>query len=484
MTRERSLRLWRRWAFALTASSCAAMLSLAACDDGSTPGASSGKLELSLVGQSAEGTSYRLRNAVIMVQGPDQTLFFDTEQAPKLSALSASVVPGTYSIFLQEGWQLQRADDGKMVPASLLSANPDSFSVAAGEATLHAMRFLVGSEMVATDVGSFDIVLDVEEADSEFCSADAECASGEVCCITGFLGSCQRLEDGARCPLPDLTVSADAAQSSLVINTEEFPPDSCAIAEGCVDGAGQRRLLRFSTVTPNIGDADFILGDPASVPGFVFAECHSHFHFEGYARYELLDASGVIVAVGHKQAFCLLDSVPVGLPGAPSEGRFHCGFQGLTRGWADIYDSGLDCQWVDITDVADGSYLLRISINPDRIIEESDYDNNTIEVPVEISDALEAGPAQAWSIAPGFEGAACTPGELVALGCGCDCAGDPMLQICSGSAGCSEKEALALVDDTCGLCPTLEFTCPAGGTYSAMLRSFDGLPMTCDVQRN
>jgi len=451
-----------------------------------------GQVAVNLVGQGSSGAQFRLRDAIVVVQGPDQTLFFDSESDPDATSFSASVSAGSYSSFLQEGWRLERVDNGKVVlNATLLSPNPNFFDVNAGQLTRVPLQFRVGPEVVVTDPGTLEITLEVieEGGESALCASDAECSKGQVCCISGFLGTCQSLEPGAACPLPDLTVLADEAQASLLINQEFFPANSCAIEEGCIDGVGTRRLLRFATVTPNIGESDLILGDPAGTPGFEFGECHGHFHFEGYARYELLDATGAIAAVGHKQAFCLLDSVPVGLPGAPTTPRFHCGFQGLTRGWADIYGNNLDCQWVDITDVPDGDYLLRISINPDAVIEESNYDNNTVEVPVTIAPPAPVDPLGAcavpdfgplrecgWGFMEGFEGASCTPGEQLTIGCGCTtagtCQGDPMLRVCEGTTACGAATALSLVDDACGLCPQAQFICPESGVFSVLSGSF------------
>lgn len=483
-----------------------ALLGLAACDE---PGATvltndgpTGTMEVNLVGQGSQGSLFRLRDAVVTVQGPDRTLFFDSEEDPDETSFSAVVPAGSYTSFLQEGWRLERIEGGKAVAdAALISPNPDAFDVVPGQLTRVALRFRAGQDVVVTNPGLLEIVIEVEEgpAQSTLCAADAECPSGQVCCIAGFLGSCQSLAPGASCPLPDLTVSAEVAQASLLINQEFFPPESCAIEEGCIAGSGTRRLLRFSTMTPNVGESDLILGDPSGTPGFEYAQCHGHYHFNGYARYELVNASGGIVAVGHKQAFCLLDSTPVGVPGAPTQGRYHCGFQGLTRGWADIYDASLDCQWVDITDVPDGDYLLRISINPDRVIEESDYGNNTVEVPVSLApqgpvDPLsdctlpEAGPLRdcAWAFASGAQGVACEPGELLTVGCGCpagSCGGDPVLRVCEGTAACGAQTALALGDDTCGFCPQLEFLCPESGVYSVLAGSYaPGVPFTCNVQ--
>jgi hypothetical protein len=482
-----------------------APLALAGCSESApkevAPEGPLGRVELNLVGQGSQGTLFRLRDAVVTVQGPDQTLFFDSEADPDATSFSAVVPAGLYSSFLQEGWRLERVDNGKaVVDAALISPNPEFFDVFEGERTRVALRFRAGQDVVVTDPGLLEIVLEVEEEPSAStqCSSDADCGPSQVCCLAGFLGSCQTLAPGEACPLPDLTVSAEVAQASLIINQEFFPADSCAIEEGCVVEPGTRRLLRFSTMTPNIGDTDLVLGDPTATPGFEFASCHGHFHFNGYARYELVNGIGEIVAVGHKQAFCLLDSMPV-LPDAGPP-QFHCGFQGLTRGWADIYDASLDCQWVDITGVADGDYLLRISINPDQVIEESNYDNNTVEVPVTLAPPAPVDPLSecsapssglfrecGWGFTPGFQGATCVPGEVVTIGCGCNipgsCGGDPMLRVCKGSEACGSQSSLAFVDDTCGLCPQVEFICPETGIYSVLSGPFSsGQPFVCDLK--
>ena len=85
-----------------------------------------------------------------------------------------------------------------------------------------------------------------------------------------------------------------------------------------------------------------------------------------------------------KIGFCLLDSWNV-LGTHP--GRYNCQNQGLSIGWADIYGRQLDCQWVDITDVAAGNYTLRITVNANEAIDESNYDNNSVDVPITIPAA-------------------------------------------------------------------------------------------------
>jgi len=187
----------------------------------------------------------------------------------------------------------------------------------------------------------------------------------------------------AQSPLADLTIDAGLLKSSLRLSVQKFSSSSCAVQEGCVAGPGKRKLLHFAVATPNVGEADLVLGNPADHPElFVYSPCHMHYHFQGYALYELLDSSGVVVLRGRKQAFCLADSLQYQSGAGPA--KFTCDYQGISVGWADVYGNNLDCQWLDVTALRRGTYTLRVTVNPDHALPESNYDNNTAEVPVTI----------------------------------------------------------------------------------------------------
>jgi len=189
---------------------------------------------------------------------------------------------------------------------------------------------------------------------------------------------------------PDLRPEPLATQTSFQVEYQGFSPSSCAVLEGCVNGPGPRRLLRFDAVIRNLGDADFVLGDPEAQPDlFDLSACHGHYHLREAMAYELLHEDTLepvmlddLAVVGHKQGFCMLDTQPAAGELMP---RFHCGFQGLRSGWADLYPSDLDCQWVDITGVAPGNYTLRLTVNPGGSLEEADLSNNSALVPVVIA---------------------------------------------------------------------------------------------------
>jgi hypothetical protein len=194
---------------------------------------------------------------------------------------------------------------------------------------------------------------------------------------------------GGQNGLPDIDMSIVQTQMEGSAYTElvDFAENSCALEEACIDAAGERRVLRFSTITPNVGGADFVVGNPDDNPErFEWGECHGHWHFKDFAAYRLLDMEGNIVANGHKQAFALIDFSPWSDDAGDEQYPLTDGTQGISVGWADIYAAGLDCQWVDITDVPNGDYVLVVSINASQGVEEADYDNNIVSLNVTIDD--------------------------------------------------------------------------------------------------
>src|SRR5467141_4447620 len=111
---------------------------------------------------------------------------------------------------------------------------------------------------------------------------------------------------------PDLTVDPKRFVNQMEIIDRLFDSSSCEIAEGSVGGTGYRRLLRFDTVLINGGDGDLVVGSPTDPNNpyysvFVFSPCHNHYHISGFSNYQLLNLNHKVVALGHKQAFCLED---------------------------------------------------------------------------------------------------------------------------------------------------------------------------------
>ena len=173
---------------------------------------------------------------------------------------------------------------------------------------------------------------------------------------------------------PDLTIDPQRFVAQMEIVDRYFAPDDCAIAEGVVGGSGYRRLLRFDTVIMNMGGGDLVVGDRSDPMNpyaqyFVFHSCHGHYHIQNFSEYDLLNTDGTPAAVGVKQGFCMEDNFKYG----PNKSNgYDCAYQGITSGWGDWYYKQLVGQWIDITGVPAGEYIVRITINSAGIFDEGD----------------------------------------------------------------------------------------------------------------
>ncbi len=193
---------------------------------------------------------------------------------------------------------------------------------------------------------------------------------------------------------PDLVVVKSTLVNSIrVANLNN--PDDCLVEEGCIGGLGPRQLVRFTTHIKNIGNQDFYVGAPPNNPSlqdesWEWDFCHQHWHYEGYADYLIFDQFGNQTPIGVKNGFCLIDIECSG----GGTFTYNCGNQGISAGCGDIYGSGLDCQWVDITNLADGIYTLVVRVNwdgsPDANgLYETTYDNNTLNVCFDLTRDLD-----------------------------------------------------------------------------------------------
>jgi len=251
-------------------------------------------------------------------------------------------------------------------------------------------------------------------------TCEPACGANQYC---GTDCTCRTIHD----TLPDLFVDAVALKNSLVFDsdpvTSKFDNTSCAWSEQCINGLGQRTLMRFDVTVVNQGNGALIMLPPKERPDeFVFSPCHAHYHYQGFAEYRITDLQGQRVLLkGHKQAYCLEDSGqflpdnPSALeqadgavtyetvvfkdpvhgyvnvtggtlvnPDIPCRGSTDCDYPGLSRGYFDVYGYDLDCQWIDVTNFTAGQYLLRVELNTVRSLLESTTENNVVTVPITI----------------------------------------------------------------------------------------------------
>ncbi|GLC25170.1 lysyl oxidase family protein [Roseisolibacter agri] len=229
--------------------------------------------------------------------------------------------------------------------------------------------------------------------------------------------------------LPDLIVDTKATRNNWLVRVEDFPAEFCSVQEGGVT-PGTHTVLRFTVTTPNIGEGDVFVGSPLAHMDpngdgdfsdqdglFEFASCHGHFHFQHYATYRLLDASGTEWKAA-KRGFCMLDTDPYNVGTGDGTWSYrNCGtttrdgFQGISDGWADTYTFKLGGQYF-VLDGGDGQpavppgvYTIEVEVNPayapsaggcPRVTDaatglchqfaESDYTNNVGRTTITIPD--------------------------------------------------------------------------------------------------
>ncbi|HYD49083.1 MAG TPA: proprotein convertase P-domain-containing protein, partial [Terriglobales bacterium] len=200
---------------------------------------------------------------------------------------------------------------------------------------------------------------------------------------------------------PDLVPEITDAAVSI---SDVDPGD---VVEGCAGGASDRLLVEYSLRTRNIGQGDLVMGSPGcpncqaqpgamcSNPLYVCSPAHGHAHFEGFAYGELLDSNFNVVAASGKYGFCLLDV-------ECSDPFYTCAFQGLSAGCADVYDRGLPCQYIDITDanLPPGDYTIRVTLDPENQLVEENELNNTVEGVVTIPASSTSCPRTSSADAP------------------------------------------------------------------------------------
>lgn len=323
------------------------------------------------------------------------------------------------------------------------------------------------------------------------CPDGLTCAPGQLCqrvagtpsytCISAASCPAERLCDpeccllgtecaGGTCPLADLSVDASRLEPSIRVQT--FLSSACELSpeEGpCIRAPGRRRLLAFTTFTPNLGEGALFLGDPEEQPEiFHFSTCHGHHHFDSYAKYELLDLAGNLVTDGGKRAFCLIDLEKVDPMAGPD--RFDCDFQGIARGWADEYSNGLSCQWIDVTDVPPGDYLLQVRLNFAEVLAETDFSNNAVQMPVTIPPlacAFALSPTSINFPAQGGGGSVSVTLDVDSTLCTWTAASnDPWLTLTSGASGAGPGSVTYLVAATTSGIPRAGTLTIAGRTFT------------------
>jgi hypothetical protein len=221
------------------------------------------------------------------------------------------------------------------------------------------------------------------------------------------------------------TIAVDAASGGSP-RAGELLPDLRAVAPYDVrtSGDGERFVIGFGSTSQNVGEAELKMrGSRASSASltmsadqlvalkngkervysgagtfaYITEETHRHWHWLGFMRYELRRATDLsLVNPDVKSGFCVADrqrvpgyDLPPDFPDPtwceqdnPAATQL---VVGMSVGWGDPYEALIEGQEIGVTGVPAGTYYVVHSVNPKRLLRESDYSNNLSAALVHLS---------------------------------------------------------------------------------------------------
>jgi hypothetical protein len=140
---------------------------------------------------------------------------------------------------------------------------------------------------------------------------------------------------------------------------------------------------------------------------FVVSETHRHWHLLGFERYELRTPDEKTVGRDRKTGFCLGDRYDADsgsrIPGEPPRavwtqecGRGQAGrlrlLEGLSPGFGDDYVPLLEGQFIDVTGLRPGRYILIHRVNAAGDLRESSYANNAASALLKLGREEQGAP--------------------------------------------------------------------------------------------
>lgn len=282
--------------------------------------------------------------------------------------LEMKVFNGEWGVVCGNGWGLLEANIACKTMGMGFAASAEQTNFFGGE---NMNKSVSGIQCIGNETSLYECYCDL----IMFCSGNPETNIATVVCQTNMADL-----------VPDLQVLMNTAY----VEDKEMFYLQCAMEEDCLAADAyrirreyndwhlyKRRLLRFTTKVLNVGTDFFRPLLPKQA--WEWHACHMHYHsMEVFSVYYISDYTGKRIAEGHKASFCLEDSHC----NSNVEPIFNCanfGDQGISVGCADSYAHNIDCQWLDISDMAVGSFILRIVINSEFKVGEQTWENNAVE---------------------------------------------------------------------------------------------------------
>jgi Lysyl oxidase len=166
---------------------------------------------------------------------------------------------------------------------------------------------------------------------------------------------------------------------------------------------------RPDTATPTMTVTQRIYADngidwtdvPTGTRAFWAGDGHNHWHLFEMAGAVLTPfGRGAHVGTSAQEGFHFSDDTPfdLSLPNAPQTKRYKSCLgntsckpdalfiaEGIAVGWGNLYRAGIMFQWIDITGVANGKYVLTVTADPHGYLQESDNTNNTASATIRIT---------------------------------------------------------------------------------------------------
>lgn len=210
----------------------------------------------------------------------------------------------------------------------------------------------------------------------------------------------ERLPDLRQEPPSDLTVDLQRIGRRIVFRLG-FTSAIANVGDGPLRLIGRRaaaaREMRAEQIVERVHGGICRYPD-VGVIRFDFNHSHDHWHLQRFDRYSLTDRQGRHpVAPVRKAGFCLNDDTRVrGASGARVQRTFlsDCGLgepgarsitEGISVGWADVYPAYVEGQYIDITKVMAGRYVLSNQVNVGHPLAETRLGNDAASLLIGLS---------------------------------------------------------------------------------------------------